>query len=56
MDGNIVGIIACVAIVVCGIGAYCMGRMAGMEWVLEHTVIEVIEEEKNDERGEDHVV
>ena len=50
MGGNIVGIIACIAIVVCGLGAYCMGRMAGMEWVLEHTVIEVVDD---DESGKD---
>jgi uncharacterized membrane protein YdjX (TVP38/TMEM64 family) len=42
---TVIGIIACTAIVICGLGCYFIGRMAGMEWVLEHTVIEVVEDD-----------
>ena len=45
MTGTVVGIIVCVSMVVCGLGAYFIGRTAGMEWVLEHTMIEVVDEE-----------
>lgn len=44
MTGTVVGIIVCVSMVVCGLGAYFIGRTAGMEWVLEHTMIEIVEE------------
>lgn len=47
MNSTIIGIIVCVSMVVCGLGAYFIGRTAGMEWVLEHTMIEVVEEEEN---------
>ena len=46
MSSTLVGIIVCVSMVVCGLGAYFIGRNAGMEWVLEHTVIEYEEEKE----------
>ena len=47
MSPTIIGIIVCVSMVVCGLGAYFIGRTAGMEWVLEHTMIEVVEEDED---------
>ena len=47
MSSTIIGIIVCVSMVVCGLGAYFIGRTAGMEWVLEHTMIEVVEEDED---------
>ena len=49
MTGTIVGIIVCVSMIACGLGCYFIGRMAGMEWVLEHTMIEVVEDGEDDE-------
>ena len=47
MNSTVIGIIVCVAIIVCGMGCYFIGRLAGIEWVLEHTVIEVEEDEED---------
>ena len=53
MTGTIVGIIVCVSMIVCGLGCYFIGRMAGMEWVLEHTVIEVIDDDTTQNSGDE---
>lgn len=52
MSVNMVGIIVCVAIVVCGMGAYFIGRTQGFEWAITHTHIEirVIKEEEENEQ------
>lgn len=36
MTSTVVGIIVCVSMIVCGMGAYFIGRNAGMEWMLQH--------------------
>ena len=33
---NIIGIIVCVSMVVCGMGAYFIGRTQGIEWAITH--------------------
>ena len=48
MSSTVIGIIVCVSMVICGMGCYFVGRMAGMEWVLEHTMIEVMEEDEDE--------
>lgn len=45
MSATVIGIIVAISMVVCGLGSYFIGRTAGMEWVLEHTMIEVMEED-----------
>ena len=52
MSANLVGIIVCVAMVVCGIGCYFIGRLHGVEWVLENTRIEVADDESGSDQGE----
>jgi len=46
MSATLVGVIVAASVVICGIGCYFIGREMGIEWVLEHTNIEVIENEK----------
>lgn len=41
MSGNTVGIIVCVSIVICGMGAYFIGRCAGIEWAMTHIKVEL---------------
>ena len=33
---NIIGIIVCVSMVICGMGAYFIGRTQGIEWAITH--------------------
>lgn len=41
MNETIIGIIVCVAMIVCGMGAYFIGRTQGFEWAITHTHIEI---------------
>ena len=41
MSDQIIGIIVCVAMIVCGMGAYFIGRNAGIEWTITHIRIEL---------------
>lgn len=41
MSSNVVGIIVCIAMIVCGMGAYFIGRCAGVEWTITHIRIEL---------------
>ena len=43
MNETIIGIIVCVAMIVCGMGAYFIGRCSGIEWAVTH----LVEEEEN---------
>ena len=52
MSATVVGIIVCVSMVICGMGCYFVGRMAGMEWVLEHTMIEVVDDDTETGEGD----
>ena len=36
MNENIIRIIVCASMVVCGMGAYFIGRMHGIEWAITH--------------------
>ena len=36
MSENIIGIIVCVSMVICGMGAYFIGRTQGIEWAITH--------------------
>ena len=38
MSENIIGIIVGVSMVVCGMGAYFIGRTQGIEWAITHIV------------------
>ena len=53
MDSNVVGIIVCVAVVVCGLGAYHIGRLHGIEWVLLHIGQITVRRIKDDESRSD---
>ena len=53
MNDNVVGIIVCVAIVVCGLGAYHIGRLHGIEWVLLHIGQITVRRIKDDESRSD---
>lgn len=50
MSENIIGIIVCVAMIVCGMGAYFIGRTQGIEWAIMHIgEIEVtVKEDENE--------
>ena len=51
MNENIIGIIVCVSVIVCGMGAYFIGRTQGIEWAIMHIVeIKVTVEEEEDEQ------
>lgn len=54
MTENVIGIIVCVAMVVCGIGSYFIGRVHGMEYVLmrmgELFQFQVVHEEEESQR------
>lgn len=41
MNSNVIGIIVCVAMVICGMGAYFIGRNEGIEWVLTHIYVRI---------------
>ena len=53
MNDNVVGIIACVAIVVCGMGAYFIGRLHGIEWASIHLRQIVVRRIEDDEGRSD---
>ena len=49
MSENVIGIIVCVAMIVCGMGAYFIGRTQGIEWTITHIKeIKVTVEEEDD--------
>ena len=41
MTANLVGIIVCVAMVICGIGCYFIGRLHGIEWASENMTVDL---------------
>lgn len=41
MSENVIGIIVCIAMIVCGMGAYFIGRNEGIEWVLTHIYVRI---------------
>ena len=50
MNSNVIGIICAVAVVVCGLGCYFIGRTQGMEWAIQHIHVDVsIKEEDENE-------
>ena len=51
MNSNVIGIIVCVAMVICGMGSYFIGRNAGMEWMLQHIGEIVIRVEDDNDQG-----
>lgn len=52
MTSNMIGIIVCVSMVVCGMGAYFIGRTQGIEWAITHIgEIRVTVEDKEDDKG-----
>lgn len=52
MSATVIGIIVAISMVVCGLGSYFIGRTAGMEWVLEHTMIEVMDDDTEAGEGD----
>lgn len=50
MSENIIGIIVCVSMVICGMGAYFIGRTQGIEWAITHIgeIKVTVEGEEND--------
>ena len=55
MTSNMIGIIVCVSMVVCGMGAYFIGRTQGIEWAITHIgeIRVTVEDEGNDKSGKD---
>ena len=49
MSYNIVGVIVCVAMIVCGMGAYFIGRTHGIEYVLTRLDEIVVRIEEDDD-------
>ena len=51
MNENIIGIIVCVSMVVCGMGAYFIGRTQGIEWAITHIgeIKVTVEEDENEQ-------
>ena len=51
MSENIIGIIVCVAMIVCGMGAYFIGRTQGIEWAIMHIgeIIVTVDEEEDEQ-------
>jgi len=41
MSANVIGAIVCVAMVICGMGCYFIGRTHGIEWASEHMQIDL---------------
>ena len=41
MTANVVGIIVCVAMVICGAGCYFIGRLHGIEWATENMTVDL---------------
>ena len=48
MTSNVIGIICAVAIVVCGLGCYFIGRTQGMEWAVQNINVDVSIKEADD--------
>ena len=55
MSDQIIGIIVCVSMVVCGMGAYFIGRTHGIEWAITHIgeIRVTVEDEEDDKGGKD---
>ena len=55
MTSNVIGIIVCVSMVVCGMGAYFIGRTQGIEWAITHIgeIRVTVEDEEDDKSGKD---
>ena len=53
MSSNVIGIIVCIAMIVCGMGAYFIGRNEGIEWVLLHIGQITVRRIKDDESRSD---
>lgn len=52
MTSNMIGIIVCVSMVVCGMGSYFIGRTQGIEWAITHIgEIRVTVEDEEDDKG-----
>ena len=52
MTSNVIGIICAVAVVVCGLGCYFIGRTQGMEWAIQHIHVDVGIDEDPDENSD----
>ena len=53
MNSNVIGIICAVAVVVCGLGCYFIGRTQGMELAIQNLDVNVTLEEKEDDHADD---
>lgn len=53
MSSNLVGIIVCIAMIVCGMGAYFIGRLHGIEWASIHLRQIVVRRIEDDESRSD---
>ena len=55
VTSNMIGIIVCVSMVVCGMGAYFIGRTQGIEWAITHIgeIRVTVEDEEDDKGGKD---
>lgn len=52
MTSNMIGIIVCVSMIVCGMGAYFIGHTQGIEWAITHIgEIRVTVEDEEDDKG-----
>ena len=41
MSANVIGAIVCIAMVICGMGCYFIGRTHGIEWASENMQIDL---------------
>lgn len=55
MTSNMIGIIVCVSMIVCGMGAYFIGRIQGIEWAITRIgeIRVTVEDEENDKGRKD---